>query len=87
MEAIHEGALMRLRTVSITSFVAPLGFVPLAIATGPGAEVQRPLATVVVGEIISSALLTLFILPALYVLLRRDTPDADASESSVVQSN
>ncbi len=56
----------------MTSLVAPLGFVPMAIATGPGAEVQRPLATVVIGGIISSAVLTLFVLPALYVLLRRE---------------
>jgi cobalt-zinc-cadmium resistance protein CzcA len=76
VEAVREGALMRLRAVLMTSLVAPLGFVPMAIATGPGAEVQRPLATVVIGGIVSSAILTLFVLPALYVLLRRDTPGA-----------
>lgn len=76
LEAVREGALMRLRAVLMTSLVAPLGFVPMAIATGPGAEVQRPLATVVIGGIISSAILTLFVLPALYVLLRRDKPKA-----------
>ena len=76
IEAVREGALLRLRAVLMTSLVAPLGFVPMAIATGPGAEVQRPLATVVIGGIISSAVLTLFVLPALYVLLRRDAPDA-----------
>ena len=73
--AVREGALLRLRAVLMTSLVAPLGFVPMAIATGPGAEVQRPLATVVIGGIISSAVLTLFILPALYALLRREDRD------------
>ena len=57
----------------MTSLVASLGFVPMAIATGPGAEVQRPLATVVIGGIISSTILTLLVLPALYVLFRRET--------------
>ena len=57
--------------------VASLGFVPMAIATGAGAEVQRPLATVVIGGIISSTLLTLLVLPALYVLFRRETPVSD----------
>ena len=76
IEAVREGALLRLRAVLMTSLVAPLGFVPMAIATGPGAEVQRPLATVVIGGIISSAVLTLFVLPALYVLFRRDAPVA-----------
>jgi cobalt-zinc-cadmium resistance protein CzcA len=72
IEAVREGALLRLRAVLMTSLVAPLGFIPMAIATGPGAEVQRPLATVVIGGIVSSTLLTLLVLPALYVLLRRD---------------
>ena len=73
VEAVREGALMRLRAVLMTSLVAPLGFIPMAIATGPGAEVQRPLATVVIGGIISSTILTLLVLPALYVLFRRET--------------
>jgi cobalt-zinc-cadmium resistance protein CzcA len=77
IDAVREGALLRLRAVLMTSLVAPLGFVPMAIATGPGAEVQRPLATVVIGGIISSTVLTLFVLPALYVLLRRDAPNAE----------
>jgi cobalt-zinc-cadmium resistance protein CzcA len=64
--AIREGALTRLRPVLMTALVASLGFVPMAIATGPGAEVQRPLATVVIGGILSSTLLTLLVLPALY---------------------
>lgn len=67
-EAIEEGCLTRMRPVLMTALVASLGFVPMAIATGPGAEVQRPLATVVIGGIISSTLLTLVVLPALYRL-------------------
>jgi cobalt-zinc-cadmium resistance protein CzcA len=72
IEAVREGALTRLRPVLMTALVASLGFVPMAIATGAGAEVQRPLATVVIGGIISSTVLTLLVLPALYVLFRRD---------------
>ncbi len=86
IEAVREGALMRLRAVLMTSLVAPLGFVPMAIATGPGAEVQRPLATVVIGGIISSAILTLFVLPALYVLLGRETNDTEITEPVPTQS-
>lgn len=86
VEAVREGALMRLRAVLMTSLVAPLGFVPMAIATGPGAEVQRPLATVVIGGIISSAILTLFVLPALYVLLRRESNDSEIAETVPIQS-
>ncbi|MBN9695730.1 MAG: CusA/CzcA family heavy metal efflux RND transporter [Zoogloea sp.] len=66
--AIREGALTRLRPVLMTALVASLGFVPMAIATGTGAEVQRPLATVVIGGILSSTLLTLLVLPLLYRL-------------------
>ncbi|MBI5113246.1 MAG: CusA/CzcA family heavy metal efflux RND transporter [Rhodovulum sp.] len=76
VEAVREGALMRLRPVLMTALVASLGFVPMAIATGAGAEVQRPLATVVIGGIISSTILTLLVLPALYVLFRRETTNA-----------
>ena len=83
VDAVREGALLRLRAVLMTSLVAPLGFVPMAIATGPGAEVQRPLATVVIGGIISSAILTLFVLPALYVLLRRETSDVEMAAPAV----
>ena len=60
------GAILRLRPVLMTACVASLGFVPMALATGTGAEVQRPLATVVIGGIISSTLLTLVLLPILY---------------------
>lgn len=73
--AVREGALARLRPVLMTALVASLGFVPMALATGAGAEVQRPLATVVIGGIISSTVLTLLVLPALYVLFRRDVPN------------
>ncbi|MFZ5712349.1 MAG: efflux RND transporter permease subunit [Bradyrhizobium sp.] len=72
VEAVREGALTRLRPVLMTALVASLGFVPMAIATGAGAEVQRPLATVVIGGIVSSTILTLLVLPALYTLFRRE---------------
>ena len=68
-EGIIEGALVRLRPVLMTALVASLGFVPMALNTGIGSEVQRPLATVVIGGIISSTLLTLVVLPALYCLV------------------
>ena len=71
-QAVREGAMKRLRPVLMTALVAWLGFVPMAIATGAGAEVQRPLATVVIGGIVSSTLLTLVVLPALYALFNRD---------------
>ena len=65
-KATWQGAILRLRPVLMTAFVASLGFIPMAIATGTGAEVQRPLATVVIGGIISSTLLTLLLLPVVY---------------------
>jgi cobalt-zinc-cadmium resistance protein CzcA len=71
-EAIRTGSLTRLRPVLMTAFVASFGFVPMALATGRGAEVQRPLATVVIGGIISSTLLTLFVLPVLYSMFHRN---------------
>ena len=71
MTAVIEGALVRLRPVLMTALVASLGFVPMALNVGTGAEVQRPLATVVIGGIISSTVLTLFVLPVLYSLLHR----------------
>ncbi|BDE74601.1 CusA/CzcA family heavy metal efflux RND transporter [Delftia lacustris] len=73
-DAVTEGALTRLRPVLMTALVASLGFVPMAIATGTGAEVQRPLATVVIGGILSSTLLTLLVLPLLYRLVHRNDP-------------
>jgi cobalt-zinc-cadmium resistance protein CzcA len=78
-EAIREGASQRLRPVLMTALVASLGFVPMAFNTGTGAEVQRPLATVVIGGIVSSTLLTLVILPALYQLIYRRSEDAPGS--------
>jgi len=65
-KAVWQGAILRLRPVLMTACVASLGFVPMALSTGTGAEVQRPLATVVIGGIISSTLLTLVLLPVLY---------------------
>jgi cobalt-zinc-cadmium resistance protein CzcA len=82
VDAVREGALTRLRPVLMTALVASLGFVPMAIATGAGAEVQRPLATVVIGGIISSTILTLLVLPALYVLFRREEPSNAQSRPS-----
>jgi cobalt-zinc-cadmium resistance protein CzcA len=86
MEAVHDGALTRLRPVLMTALVASLGFVPMAIATGAGAEVQRPLATVVIGGIISSTILTLLVLPALYVLFRKETAPASKQDDTAVSS-
>jgi cobalt-zinc-cadmium resistance protein CzcA len=70
-EAIFEGALSRLRPVLVTASIAALGLIPMLLATGVGSEVQRPLATVVVGGLFSSTLLTLFVLPALYPAFSR----------------
>ena len=70
-EAIREGALTRLRPILMTALVASFGFIPMAIATGVGAEVQRPLATVVIGGVLSSTLLTLLVLPLLYKMVHR----------------
>jgi cobalt-zinc-cadmium resistance protein CzcA len=79
LDAVHEGAVTRLRPVLMTALVASLGFVPMAVATGAGAEVQRPLATVVIGGIMSSTILTLLVLPALYMLFRKDSPAVPGS--------
>ncbi|GGI16995.1 efflux RND transporter permease subunit [Oxalicibacterium faecigallinarum] len=86
MEAIHEGALTRLRPVLMTALVASLGFVPMAIATGTGAEVQRPLATVVIGGILSSTALTLLVLPMLYQLAYRKEEELDNSAAETKNS-
>jgi len=77
-DAVMEGGLTRLRPVLMTAAVASLGFVPMALATGAGAEVQRPLATVVIGGIISSTLLTLVVLPVLYAWFERERPERPA---------
>lgn len=70
--AIEDAALSRLRPVLMTAAVAAIGFVPMALSSGTGAEVQKPLATVVIGGLVTSTLLTLLVLPALYTLVRRD---------------
>jgi cobalt-zinc-cadmium resistance protein CzcA len=75
--AVREGALTRLRPVLMTALVASLGFVPMALATGTGAEVQRPLATVVIGGILSSTALTLLVLPVLYRWAHRRDEEAE----------
>ena len=74
-EAIADGALARLRPVLMTALVASLGFVPMALATGTGAEVQRPLATVVIGGLITATALTLFVLPAIARLVLHRSDD------------
>jgi cobalt-zinc-cadmium resistance protein CzcA len=76
LDAVREGALTRLRPVLMTALVAALGFVPMALATGSGAEVQRPLATVVIGGIVSATFLTLVLLPMLYCWFERDRAPA-----------
>lgn len=73
-QAVYQGAMTRLRPVLMTALVASLGFVPMAINTGTGAEVQRPLATVVIGGIISSTLLTLLVLPVLFQRFHQRKP-------------
>jgi cobalt-zinc-cadmium resistance protein CzcA len=78
--AIPEGSLQRLRPVLMTALVASLGFVPMALATGTGAEVQRPLATVVIGGILSSTILTLVVLPALYRMFHSENEGENENE-------
>jgi len=85
-DAIRNGALIRLRPVLMTALVASLGFVPMALNVGTGAEVQRPLATVVIGGIVSSTLLTLLVLPALYRLLHRDEDEPNGAGDAAVSS-
>lgn len=93
-EAVREGALTRLRPVLMTALVASLGFVPMALATSAGAEVQRPLATVVIGGIISSTFLTLVLLPTLYAWIERkskpeetDSPTTTSGETVAPHSS
>jgi cobalt-zinc-cadmium resistance protein CzcA len=73
-QAVTQAAQIRLRPVLMTALVACMGFVPMALSTGVGSEVQRPLATVVIGGVLSSTLLTLVVLPVLYLLLHRTDP-------------
>jgi len=70
-EAIARAAMLRLRPVLMTALVASLGFLPMALSSAPGAEVQRPLATVVIGGLVTATLLTLLVLPAAYTLVGR----------------
>ena len=76
-EAIVNGALLRLRPVLMTALVASLGFVPMALATGTGAEVQKPLATVVIGGLITSTVLTLLVLPTIYGWFEEKRPEVE----------
>jgi cobalt-zinc-cadmium resistance protein CzcA len=76
--AVEDGAKTRLRPVLMTALVASLGFLPMALSHGAGAEVQRPLATVVIGGLVTSTLLTLVVLPTLYLWLERGRPDCDS---------
>lgn len=80
-DAVLEGSFTRLRPVLMTALVASLGFVPMAIAEGAGAEVQRPLATVVIGGIMSSTLLTLIVSPVLYAMFEREQTDLVAGNA------
>jgi cobalt-zinc-cadmium resistance protein CzcA len=79
-DAIREGARIRLRPVLMTALVASLGFVPMAVSTNPGAEVQRPLATVVIGGLVTSTLLTLLVLPVIYRMFEREPKTAEPFE-------
>jgi heavy metal efflux system protein len=82
-EAILEGAMTRLRPVAMTALVASLGFVPMALATETGAEIQRPLATVVIGGLISATLLTLIVLPALFARFGgKETPKPSVKQEA-----
>jgi heavy metal efflux system protein len=85
-DAITEGSLTRLRPVLMTALVASLGFVPMALATGTGAEVQRPLATVVIGGILSSTALTLLVLPGLYRMFHRKDEGSETPPTAPVST-
>jgi cobalt-zinc-cadmium resistance protein CzcA len=85
LEAIKEGARMRFRPVMMTASVAALGLIPFLFATGPGSEVQRPLAVVVIGGLITSTLLTLIVLPALYPFFDDVRSDMGMTEEAVPQ--
>ena len=84
--AVREGCQVRLRPVLMTALVAAVGFIPMAINTGVGAEVQRPLATVVIGGIVSNTLLTLVVLPVLYRLLGRTRTQPTVSVQAVAKA-
>lgn len=84
-QAIREGALTRFRPVVMTALVASLGFVPMALATGTGAEVKKPFATVVIGGLLTATVLTLVVLPALYSRFARLTMAKRANEGNGMQ--
>jgi cobalt-zinc-cadmium resistance protein CzcA len=75
-EAVVRGSLARLRSILMTGAAPAIGFIPMALAHGAGAEVQKPLATVVIGGLVTSTLLTLFVLPTLYAWFEREKPAA-----------
>jgi cobalt-zinc-cadmium resistance protein CzcA len=81
-EAVHQGASDRLRPVLITALVASLGFIPMAFATSRGAEVEKPLATVVIGGLITATLLTLYVLPLLYPRFSSAADDGSQEEDT-----
>lgn len=83
-DAVIKGPMVRLRPVLMTAMVAILGFVPMALAHGAGAEVQKPLATVVIGGLVSATLLTLFLLPALYLMFHKDGETAEAASAAEI---
>jgi cobalt-zinc-cadmium resistance protein CzcA len=83
--AVIEGSRNRLRPVLMTACVASFGFIPMAISTSTGAEVQRPLATVVIGGLTSSTILTLFLLPTMYEWLFHQEPPAGVGASHVIE--
>jgi cobalt-zinc-cadmium resistance protein CzcA len=74
-ETVLQGAANRLRPVLMTALVASLGFIPMAFNVGPGSEVQRPLASVVIGGLITATFLTLFVLPTIYEWIEKKYPD------------
>ncbi len=86
-QAVREGCLVRLRPVLMTALVAAVGFIPMAVNVGVGGEVQRPLATVVIGGIVTNTLLTLLVLPALYSLLGRTTKAGSLTTHATAATN
>jgi cobalt-zinc-cadmium resistance protein CzcA len=84
-DAVRQGAVVRFRPVLMTALVASVGFIPMAISTGAGAEIQRPLATVVIGGLVSSTILTLLVLPTVYAWIEErwalKQPEARVSSS------
>lgn len=86
IDAAFEGAMIRVRPVLMTALVATLGFIPMALSAGSGAEVQRPLATVVIGGLVTSTLLTLFVIPAVFRWFDSEQR-IDTTESKETQSH